>query len=56
MDGFLYLKIKALDIGILEFPKLPDTSLFNTGEEESYEAEGKMSILNCRQLSSKMKW
>ncbi|XP_066246625.1 uncharacterized protein [Euwallacea similis] len=40
IDGFFYLKIKNSKFGILELPKAPDTSLFNTEEEESYAAEG----------------
>lgn len=40
IDGFIYLKISSLNLGLLQSPKLPDTTLFNTGDEESYEAEG----------------
>ncbi|XP_030762707.1 uncharacterized protein LOC115887428 [Sitophilus oryzae] len=40
VDGFILLKLNSLDLGVLESPKIPDTALFNTGEEESYEAEG----------------
>lgn len=40
VDGLFYLKIKNSQFGLLEWVKSPDTSLFNSGEEQSYEAEG----------------
>lgn len=40
IDGLFYLKIKDSQYGLLEWLKNPDTTMFNSGEEESYEAEG----------------
>ncbi|XP_066151713.1 uncharacterized protein [Euwallacea fornicatus] len=46
IDGILYVKIKNSKFGILELPKIPDTTLFNTEEEEGYGAEGlKVSVV-----------
>ncbi|KAF7287319.1 hypothetical protein GWI33_001684 [Rhynchophorus ferrugineus] len=45
IDGFIVLKIDSLGLGTLVLPKAPDTALFNSGEEQSYEAEGiKVSV------------
>lgn len=41
VDGFVYLKIKESGLGLLESPKLPGTSLYQTEEEMGkYEVEG----------------
>ncbi|CAG9759781.1 unnamed protein product [Ceutorhynchus assimilis] len=40
IDGFFYLKLQSSKFGLLESPKIPDTSLFNSAAEESYEADG----------------
>ncbi|KAJ8936063.1 hypothetical protein NQ318_023291, partial [Aromia moschata] len=44
-DGFLYLKINGSNYGLLETPKLPDTTLRNDNDEE-FSADGiKMSCV-----------
>ncbi|XP_050304866.1 uncharacterized protein LOC126742280 isoform X2 [Anthonomus grandis grandis] len=40
VDGFIYLKLASTEYGLLESLRLPSTTLFNSGEEESFEAEG----------------
>lgn len=40
IDGFLYLKLNNDEIGLLETPKLPDTSLYQDVQAEEYCAEG----------------
>lgn len=40
IDGFIYLKIKVSGLGVLETPKLPDTTLHQEEAKEEYEAEG----------------
>ncbi|KAL3269693.1 hypothetical protein HHI36_008753 [Cryptolaemus montrouzieri] len=40
IDGFMYVKIRDNEIGLLESSKLPDTSLYQKTVEEKYGAEG----------------
>ncbi|GJQ71344.1 hypothetical protein Trydic_g11078 [Trypoxylus dichotomus] len=40
IDGFIYLKIKDSDLGVLEGPKLPSTDLYQETEKQAYEVDG----------------
>lgn len=40
IDGFVYLKINHSNLGVLESPKLPSTTLYQNEEKQAYEAEG----------------
>lgn len=40
VDGFLYLLVEESGLGVLETPKLPGTSLYQTEESEEFGAEG----------------
>lgn len=52
IDGFLYLKLKNTDYGILETLKLPATDLQQKEDEEGFKAEG--ITLEC--LKPMRKW
>lgn len=53
IDGFLYLKLKNADCGILESLKLPSTDLLQEETEEGFSAEG--IKIECAQPMSKWK-
>ncbi|XP_060528430.1 uncharacterized protein LOC132703289 isoform X2 [Cylas formicarius] len=40
IDGLFFLKVANSNMGVLTIPKIPDTTLFNDGDEDKYEAEG----------------
>lgn len=53
IDGFLYLKIKDSDYGILETIKLPRTDLLQANDEEGFAADG--IIIECMKPMRKWK-
>ncbi|KRT80738.1 hypothetical protein AMK59_4916, partial [Oryctes borbonicus] len=40
IDGFIYLKIKDSNLGVLESPNLPNTDLYQKTEKQAYEVDG----------------
>lgn len=53
IDGFLYLKLKDRDYGILETLKMPATDLLQKDDEDGYAAEG--ITIQCEEPMRKWK-
>ncbi|KAF2880635.1 hypothetical protein ILUMI_25529 [Ignelater luminosus] len=52
IDGFLFLKVASSNLGVLETPKVPCTSLYKTEDNDEFSAEG----LKVTSLVPMKKW